>query len=204
MGPPESPSVFGSARVKSGLIASQLRPSLVVRQRCRDDVYKMPGSSGENTIGNVHCQRSGSEAADSPEKNGFEIINACFDAALKRYPNLIAIGEDVGKLGDVNQGCAGLQEKYGRYRVSDTGIRECTIIGQAIGMALRGLRPIAEIQYLDYILYALQIMSDDLAMTRWRTRGGQKAPAIIRTRGHRLGTPCGSRRIASHAARGHS
>jgi len=125
-------------------------------------------------------------AADAPEKNGFEIINACFDAALKRYPNLIAIGEDVGKLGDVNQGCAGLQEKYGLYRVSDTGIRECTIIGQAIGMALRGLRPIAEIQYLDYILYALQIMSDDLAMTRWRTRGGQKAPAIIRTRGHRL------------------
>ncbi|HEY3054493.1 MAG TPA: thiamine pyrophosphate-dependent enzyme [Thermoanaerobaculia bacterium] len=123
---------------------------------------------------------------DAPEKNGFEIINACFDAALKRYPNLIAIGEDVGKLGDVNQGCLGLQEKYGLYRVSDTGIRECTIVGQAIGMALRGLRPIAEIQYLDYILYALQILSDDLAMTRWRTRGAQKCPAIIRTRGHRL------------------
>ncbi|HEV8657304.1 MAG TPA: thiamine pyrophosphate-dependent enzyme [Thermoanaerobaculia bacterium] len=123
---------------------------------------------------------------DAPEKNGFEIINACFDAAFKRYPNLIAIGEDVGKLGDVNQGCLGLQEKYGPYRVSDTGIREATIVGQAIGMALRGLRPIAEIQYLDYILYALQILSDDLAMTRWRTRGGQKCPAIIRTRGHRL------------------
>jgi len=125
-------------------------------------------------------------AADAPEKNGFEIINACFDAALRRYPNLVALGEDVGKLGDVNQGCAGLQEKYGFYRVSDTGIRECTILGQAIGMALRGLRPIAEIQYLDYILYAIQIMSDDLATTRWRTRGGQKCPAIIRTRGHRL------------------
>jgi pyruvate/2-oxoglutarate/acetoin dehydrogenase E1 component/TPP-dependent pyruvate/acetoin dehydrogenase alpha subunit len=125
-------------------------------------------------------------AADAPEKNGFEIINACFDAALKRFPNVTAMGEDVGKLGDVNQGCAGLQEKYGPYRVSDTGIRECTIIGQAIGMALRGLRPIAEIQYLDYILYALQIMSDDLAMMRWRTRGGQKSPVIIRTRGHRL------------------
>ena len=123
---------------------------------------------------------------DAPEKNGFEIINACFDAALKRFPNVTAMGEDVGKLGDVNQGCAGLQEKYGLYRVSDTGIRECTIIGQAIGMALRGLRPIAEIQYLDYVLYALQIMSDDLATTRWRTRGGQKCPVIIRTRGHRL------------------
>jgi 2-oxoisovalerate dehydrogenase E1 component len=124
--------------------------------------------------------------ADAPEKNGFEIINACLDAALHRYPNLTAMGEDVGKLGDVNQGCLGLQEKYGVYRVSDTGIRETTIVGQAIGMALRGLRPIAEIQYLDYILYALQIMSDDLALTRWRTRGGQKCPVIIRTRGHRL------------------
>jgi pyruvate/2-oxoglutarate/acetoin dehydrogenase E1 component/TPP-dependent pyruvate/acetoin dehydrogenase alpha subunit len=124
--------------------------------------------------------------ADAPEKNGFEIINACFDAALRRYPNLTAMGEDVGKLGDVNQGCLGLQEKYGAYRVADTGIRETTIVGQAIGMALRGLRPIAEIQYLDYILYALQILSDDLATTRWRTRGGQKCPVIIRTRGHRL------------------
>ncbi|MCU1348246.1 MAG: Pyruvate/2-oxoglutarate dehydrogenase complex, dehydrogenase component beta subunit, partial [Acidobacteria bacterium] len=125
-------------------------------------------------------------ADDAPERNGFEIINACFDAALRRYPNVSAMGEDVGKLGDVNQGCLGLQEKFGVLRVSDTGIRECTIVGQAIGMALRGLRPIAEIQYLDYILYALQIMSDDLATTRWRTRGGQKCPVIIRTRGHRL------------------
>jgi pyruvate/2-oxoglutarate/acetoin dehydrogenase E1 component/TPP-dependent pyruvate/acetoin dehydrogenase alpha subunit len=125
-------------------------------------------------------------AADAPEKNGFEIINACFEAALRRVPNLVILGEDVGKLGDVNQGCAGLQEKFGLYRVSDTGIRECTIVGQAIGMAVRGLRPIAEMQYLDYLLYALQILSDDLATTRWRTRGGQAAPAIIRTRGHRL------------------
>ena len=125
-------------------------------------------------------------ADDAPVLNGFEIINACFDAALKKFPNVAAMGEDVGKLGDVNQGCAGLQEKYGLWRVADTGIRECTIVGQAIGMALRGLRPIAEIQYLDYILYALQILSDDLATTRWRTRGGQKCPVIIRTRGHRL------------------
>ncbi len=125
-------------------------------------------------------------AEDSPVLNGFEIINHCFDAALRRDPSVIIFGEDVGKLGDVNQGCAGLQEKYGEVRVCDTGIRETTIVGQAIGTALRGLRQIAEIQYLDYLLYALQIISDDLATTRWRTRGGQKCPVIIRTRGHRL------------------
>jgi 2-oxoisovalerate dehydrogenase E1 component len=117
---------------------------------------------------------------------GFEIINACFDAAFSRYPHLVALGEDVGLLGGVNQGWAHLQEKYGSARIADTGIREATIIGQAIGLALRGLRPIAEIQYLDYLLYALQIISDDLATLRWRTSGGQKAPVIIRTRGHRL------------------
>jgi len=122
----------------------------------------------------------------SPTVNGFEVLNFCFDAALGRDPCVIAFGEDVGKLGDVNQGFKGLQEKYGALRVSDTGIRECTIIGQALGMAMRGLRPIAEIQYLDYILYALQILSDDLATVQWRTKGGQKAPVIVRTRGHRL------------------
>ena len=122
----------------------------------------------------------------SPMLYGFEVINTCFDAALARDPRVIAFGEDVGQLGDVNQGFRGLQEKYGELRVSDTGIREVTIVGQAIGMALRGLRPIAEIQYLDYLLYALQIMSDDLATLLWRTKGGQKAPVIVRTRGHRL------------------
>ncbi len=105
---------------------------------------------------------------------------------LIRDPRVIAFGEDVGKLGGVNQTYAGLQDKYGDLRVSDTGIREVTILGQAIGLALRGLRPIAEIQYLDYILYALQIMSDDLATLHWRTAGGQKAPVIVSTRGHRL------------------
>lgn len=122
----------------------------------------------------------------SPRLYGFEIINACFDAALKRDPRVIAFGEDLGRLGDVNQGFRGLQEKYGALRVSDTGIREVTIVGQAIGMAMRGLRPIAEIQYLDYLLYGLQILSDDLAPLLWRTKGGQKAPVIVRTRGHRL------------------
>jgi pyruvate/2-oxoglutarate/acetoin dehydrogenase E1 component/TPP-dependent pyruvate/acetoin dehydrogenase alpha subunit len=125
-------------------------------------------------------------APDAPEKNGFEVVNACFDAALRRHPELIALGEDVGRIGDVNQGFAGLQAKYGPLRVTDTGIREITIIGQAIGMAMRGLRPIAEIQYLDYILYALQILSDDLATLRWRTKNQQAAPVIVRTRGHRL------------------
>jgi pyruvate/2-oxoglutarate/acetoin dehydrogenase E1 component len=122
----------------------------------------------------------------SPTVMGFEVINAAFDSILARDPRTIAFGEDVGKLGDVNQGFKGMQEKYGAMRVTDTGIREVTILGQAIGMAMRGLRPIAEIQYLDYLLYALQIMSDDLATLHWRTVGGQSAPVIVRTRGHRL------------------
>ena len=118
--------------------------------------------------------------------DGREVLQACFDAALSRDPRVFAIGEDVGRIGDVNQGFAGLQEKHGELKVTDTGIRECTIIGQGIGAALRGLRPIAEIQYLDYLLYAIQILSDDLATLQYRTKGGQKAPLIIRTRGHRL------------------
>ncbi len=125
-------------------------------------------------------------ADDAPEVRGYEILNRFFDQAFARMPELIAFGEDVGQLGDVNQGMAGLQAKYGELRVSDTGIRECTILGQAIGLAMRGLRPIAEIQYLDYLLYALQILADDLATVRYRTRGRQKAPVIVRTRGHRL------------------
>lgn len=125
-------------------------------------------------------------SSQSETLNGFEIIREFFDQALDRDPRVIAFGEDLGDIGGVNQGMAGLQEKHGLMRVTDTGIRECTIIGQAIGMALRGLKPIAEIQYLDYILYAIQIMSDDLATLSWRTKGGQKAPVIVRTRGHRL------------------
>jgi len=118
--------------------------------------------------------------------DGRIVMRDNFDAILKKYPEVLIFGEDAGQIGDVNQGLEGLQEKYGKHRVSDTGIREATIIGQGIGMAMRGLRPIAEIQYLDYLLYALQIMSDDLATLRYRTFGKQKAPLIIRTRGHRL------------------
>jgi pyruvate/2-oxoglutarate/acetoin dehydrogenase E1 component/TPP-dependent pyruvate/acetoin dehydrogenase alpha subunit len=123
---------------------------------------------------------------NAPNVDGREILQACFDAMLARDPRVFAIGEDVGYIGDVNQAFAGLQEKYGELRVTDTGIRECTIVGQGIGAALRGLRPIAEIQYLDYLLYAIQILSDDLATLQYRTKGGQKAPLIVRTRGHRL------------------
>ena len=126
------------------------------------------------------------------------IMRDNFDAILSKYPEVLIFGEDAGYIGDVNQGLEGLQEKFGELRVSDTGIREATILGQGIGMAMRGLRPIAEIQYLDYLLYALQIMSDDLATLRYRTFGKQKAPLIIRTRGHRLegiwhaGSPMGA------------
>ncbi|PNQ72615.1 transketolase [Hanstruepera neustonica] len=114
------------------------------------------------------------------------VIRDNFDAIFSKYPETLVFGEDAGHIGDVNQGLEGMQEKYGELRVSDVGIREATILGQGIGMAMRGLRPIAEIQYLDYILYALQIMSDDLATLQYRTKGRQKAPLIIRTRGHRL------------------
>ena len=123
---------------------------------------------------------------DSEELNGFEILNKTFDNLLSNHPEVIAFGEDVGKIGDVNQGFAGLQEKHGATRVMDMGIRENTIVGQAIGASLRGLRPIAEIQYLDYLLYGVQMMSDDIATVQYRTKGGQKYPLIIRTRGHRL------------------
>ena len=123
---------------------------------------------------------------DSPVVNGFQVLNAFFDKVLERDPRFIAFGEDLGHIGDVNQGFAGLQAKYGEERVFDTGIREWTIVGQAIGMAMRGLRPLAEIQYLDYLVYALEPLTDDLATLRYRSNGIQKAPAIIRTRGHRL------------------
>jgi 2-oxoisovalerate dehydrogenase E1 component len=123
---------------------------------------------------------------EAKQVDGRELLRENFDAILAKYPEVMIFGEDSGKIGGVNQGLEGLQEKYGEIRVFDTGIREATIMGQAIGLSMRGLRPIAEIQYLDYLLYALQIMSDDLATVQYRTKGGQKAPVIIRTRGHRL------------------
>jgi len=125
-------------------------------------------------------------AADAPTVNAYEVLNKYFDALFASNSKVYAFGEDVGYIGDVNQGFAGLQEKHGVDRISDTGIRELTIVGQAVGMAIRGLRPIAEIQYLDYLLYGLQPLSDDVATTHYRTNGQQSCPLIIRTRGHRL------------------
>jgi pyruvate/2-oxoglutarate/acetoin dehydrogenase E1 component len=130
--------------------------------------------------------------------DGRVILRDNFRAIFEQHPEALIFGEDSGTIGDVNQGLEGLQAEFGETRVADAGIREATILGQGIGMAMRGLRPIAEIQYLDYLLYALQIMSDDLATVQYRTKGGQKAPVIVRTRGHRLegiwhsGSPMGT------------
>ena len=124
--------------------------------------------------------------ASAEEVDARLVLRDNFDAIFTKYPESLIFGEDSGNIGDVNQGLEGMQEKYGELRVADVGIREATILGQGIGMAMRGLRPIAEIQYLDYLLYAIQIMSDDLATLQYRTAGRQKAPLIIRTRGHRL------------------
>jgi len=153
----------------------------------------------ENTsLYNSHLYNEGAKSAlnvpevkplvafDAPTVNGYEVLNKYFDALFAANPKVYAFGEDVGYIGDVNQGFAGLQEKHGKDRILDTGIRELTIVGQAIGMALRGLRPIAEIQYLDYLLYGLQPLSDDVSTTHFRTKGQQSCPVIIRTRGHRL------------------
>jgi 2-oxoisovalerate dehydrogenase E1 component len=137
-------------------------------------------------------------AENSRVGDGRVVLRNNFDALFSRYPNAIVFGEDVGKLGDVNLGLDGMQEKYGEIRVSDTGIREATILGQGIGLSLRGLRPIAEIQYLDYLLFCFQVLSDDVASLRYRTKGGQAYPLIVRTRGHRLegiwhaGSPMGT------------
>jgi pyruvate/2-oxoglutarate/acetoin dehydrogenase E1 component/TPP-dependent pyruvate/acetoin dehydrogenase alpha subunit len=144
-------------------------------------------------------------SANSPTKNGYEIINTFFDKAFEKYPETYAFGEDVGKIGDVNQGFMGLQDKYGEDRIFDVGIRELTIMGQALGMSMRGMKPIAEIQYLDYLYYGLEILADDVSCLRYRSKGLQQAPAIIRTRGHRLegiwhsGSPLG---MMIHSLRG--
>lgn len=153
-------------------------------------------ASKHNALNVAHVPAAYSD--DAAMLNGYEILNKFFDLTFENNPAVIAFGEDLGKIGDVNQGFAGLQDKYGDIRISDTGIREATIVGQGIGLAMRGLRPIAEIQYLDYLLYGLQPLSDDVATLQYRTRGGQKCPIIIRTRGHRLegiwhsGSPMGT------------
>jgi 2-oxoisovalerate dehydrogenase E1 component len=160
-------------------------------------------SQSSQNISNIKSVAPNYEGAE--EKAGYEIINAFFDIKFAQIPELVAFGEDVGQIGDVNQGFAGLQEKYGEDRIFDCGIREATIIGQGQGLAMRGLRPIAEIQYLDYLLYGLMPLSDDVATLQYRTKGGQKAPLIVRTRGHRLegiwhsGSPMG---MMIHSLRG--
>ncbi|MBT3646773.1 MAG: transketolase [Flavobacteriales bacterium] len=159
----------------------------------------------ESTDSPLKVEPVPADFSDDKKVDGREIIRENFDALLAANPELIIFGEDSGKIGGVNQGLEGLQAKYGDHRVFDVGIRECTIVGQGIGMAMRGLRPIAEIQYLDYLLYALQVLSDDLSTLQYRTKGGQKAPLIIRTRGHRLegiwhsGSPLG---MMIHSLRG--
>lgn len=159
---------------------------------------------GDRRIGQVPEVKA-EYAPYGPVLNGYEVLNRYFDALFESDPRVLGFGEDVGKIGDVNQGFAGLQQKHGVARIFDTGIRELTIMGQGIGMALRGLRPIAEIQYIDYLLYGLQPLSDDLATLQYRTVGRQTAPLIVRTRGHRLegiwhsGSPMG---MILHSLRG--
>lgn len=166
---------------KQVLIEWKLRQHKINSERYNSYLYSQSADSAMRIKGVKPVY-----SASSPRVSGFEILQAYFESLLERDPRVIVFGEDVGKIGGVNQGMAGLQQKFGELRVTDTGIRETTILGQGIGMALRGLRPITEIQYLDYVLFALQTMSDDLATLHWRTKGGQKAPVVIRTRGHRL------------------
>ncbi len=153
----------------------------IVQPKYSSHLYS-EASNKATTISEIKAQYD----EDAPMVDGRIVLRDNFESIFANRPDTLVFGEDSGAIGDVNQGLEGLQEKFGELRVSDTGIREATILGQGIGMAMRGLRPIAEIQYLDYILYALQIMSDDLATVRYRTNGLQKAPLIVRTRGHRL------------------
>ena len=173
------------ARTESGPSINALKAWLKEKEQENFDCYSSYLYSESSTAiserNEVPPVYNGDEMTD-----GRIVLRDNFQAIFDKYPEALTFGEDVGKIGGVNQSMEGMQEKYGDLRVTDTGIRECTIVGQGIGMAMRGLRPIAEIQYLDYLLYAIQIMSDDLATVQYRTKGGQKAPLIIRTRGHRL------------------
>ncbi|TAH27760.1 MAG: transketolase [Cytophagales bacterium] len=167
--------------IKSGLVEWVKKISQENNQRYSSHLYS---ESNESALKIPIVQAT--YTPESPWVDGREVIQKNFEALLEKDPRFVAFGEDVGIIGDVNQGFSGLQEKFGNLRVIDTGIREATIMGQGIGLAMRGLRPVAEIQYLDYLLFGLQTLSDDLASLHYRTAGGQKAPLIIRTRGHRL------------------
>lgn len=190
---------------QSSPASDQLRQYYLALKSEADEKY----SSVLHSVSNESIQRVEAIPAkyegEELFQNGFEILNRFFDHTLSTNPKVVAFGEDVGNIGDVNQGFAGLQEKHGKWRVFDAGIREATIMGQGMGLAMRGLRPIAEIQYLDYLLYGLQPLSDDVATLQYRTKGGQKCPLIVRTRGHRLegvwhsGSPMG---MIIHAVRG--
>ncbi|MCS6916844.1 MAG: thiamine pyrophosphate-dependent enzyme [Chitinophagales bacterium] len=202
------------SRAKQALLRLRHQPA-EARTRLQQWTKSIETECRETFTSHLYCQSHRSVlrvqevkpvfSENSPMLNGYEILNRCFDLALQRDARLFAFGEDVGKIGDVNQGFAGLQAKHGEARVFDTGIREQTIVGQGLGMAMRGLRPIAEIQYLDYLLFALQTLSDDAATLHYRSAGGQIAPLIVRTRGHRLegiwhaGSPIG---MLLHAVRG--
>lgn len=175
-----------SMRFTNEVDKSELKQWILAKQQESHDRYSSYlYSESDQQIGNIPSVEPTYDT-DAPMEDGRIILRENYRKLLERYPNLLVFGEDAGKIGGVNQSLEGLQETFGELRVFDTGIRECTIIGQGIGMAMRGLRPIAEIQYLDYLLYAIQILSDDLATVQYRTKGGQKAPLIISTRGHRL------------------
>jgi len=169
-----------SSSAKTSLVAWLNKEKLINTNRFSSHLYSESDFASLKVV-EVLPEYEGSEYVDARV-----IIRNNFDAIFTNKPETLIFGEDSGNIGDVNQGLEGMQEKHGELRISDVGIREATILGQGIGMAMRGLRPIAEIQYLDYLLYAIQIMSDDLATLHYRTKGGQKAPLIIRTRGHRL------------------
>ncbi len=194
-----------SLRSKNLDVPIALREFIIqLQQKYRKDYGRHLYATGEKAAINIPVV-SPVYSDESKEANGFEVINKFFDRKLEQDDRIIAFGEDVGQIGDVNQGMAGLQKKYGSERIFDTGIREWTIIGQGLGTAMRGLKPIAEIQYLDYLVYALPILTDDIATLRYRSNNLQQAPLIIRTRGHRLegiwhtGSPMG---MMIHSLRG--
>lgn len=178
--------IFRMTRGENSNARKELNQWFDARMQIENDIYSSHLYS-QSQWNALNVEKIDPVYGDEPQlEDGRVVVRDNFDKIFEQNTNVLVFGEDAGNIGDVNQGLEGLQEKYGEAKVSDTGIREATIIGQGIGMAMRGLRPIAEIQYLDYVLYGLQLMSDDLATVLYRTKGGQKAPLIIRTRGHRL------------------